>query len=105
MMQLFICHPSKSRWVNTLHFVSKSNNDWRLCREYGAFNKVTFPDRYYVPHLHDCSANLHGKIISSEIDLVKDYFQIPVERADALKTSIIMPTRKRTRSWPISWSY
>lgn len=91
MVQLGICRPSKSSWSSPLHLVPKSKNEWRPCGDYRALNKVTEPDRYPVPHIHDIASNLHGKKIFSKIDLVKGYFQIPVEEKDIPKTAIITP--------------
>lgn len=91
MMQLGICRPSKSSWSSPLHLVSKPNNEWRPCGDYRSLNKVTVPDRYPVPHIHDFVSNLHGKKVFSKVDMVKGYFQIPVEEADIPKTAIITP--------------
>ena len=69
--------------------VRKSNGQWRICSDYRRLNAVTTPDRYPVPHLHDFTANLHGKSIFSNIDLIAAYHQIPIAPEDVTKTSVI----------------
>ncbi|KAG5327610.1 YG31B protein, partial [Pseudoatta argentina] len=63
----------------------------RICGDYHRLNAITVPDKFPLPHLHDCSSNLRGKVIFSKLDLHQAYNQIPVAPEDIPKTAVVTP--------------
>uniref|UniRef100_A0A1S4HDH2 Peptidase A2 domain-containing protein n=2 Tax=gambiae species complex TaxID=44542 RepID=A0A1S4HDH2_ANOGA len=73
MMELGICRPSKSSWASPLHCVPKKNGQWRFVGDYRSLNRITVPDRYPVPHIHDLLNNFLGKNCFTTLDVVRAY--------------------------------
>lgn len=91
MTELGLCRPSSSPWASPLHCVPKKNGQWRFVGDYRALNKVTVPDRYPVPHIHDLLNAFQGRQIFTTIDLERAYHQVPVHEDDIAKTAVITP--------------
>jgi hypothetical protein len=71
--------------------VPKKDGSWRPCGDYCHLNLITTPDKYPLPNMQDLANGLHDCTIFPKMDLVKDYYQIPVAGEDIPKTAIITP--------------
>lgn len=91
MCELGIARPSSSSWASPLHCVPKKDGQWRFVGDYRALNKVTVPDRYPVPHIHDLLYAFQGKSVFTTLDMIRAYHQIPVNEEDIEKTAVITP--------------
>ncbi|UYV70029.1 slc25a4 [Cordylochernes scorpioides] len=91
MLENDIIRPSKSHWASPLHMVAKKDGSFRLCGDYRQLNAETVTDRYPIPRIEDFHHILKDAKIFSKIDLLKAYFQIPIEEKEKCKTAVITP--------------
>lgn len=91
LVELGICRPSNNPWASPIRLVMKKDGQWRVCGDYRGVNAVTVPDKFPIPHLHDCVAILRNKKIFSKLDLFKAYHQLPMTPEDIPKTAVITP--------------
>ena len=54
-------------------------------------NAQTVADKYPIPHIQDFTQRLAGSKVFSKIDLVRAYYQIPVEPSDVHETAVTTP--------------
>ena len=71
--------------------VKKPDGSWRPYGDYHRLNVNMIPDRYPVPNIMDFTANLDGCTVFFKLDLVKGYYQVPMNDYDIQKTAIVTP--------------
>lgn len=91
LLERNIIRPSTSPWASRVTMVQKMNGQWRMCGDYREVNKITVPDRYPMPHIHDFTQSLGGVKVFSALDVVSAYHNIPMNEDDIQKTAIITP--------------
>ena len=89
--EIGICQKASSPWSSPLHIVVKKDGSLRPCGDYRRLNMVTEPDHYPLPNMADVTTFLHGSKIFSTLDLLKGYYQVPMNPEDVPKTAITTP--------------
>ena len=69
---------------------------WRPFGDYCCLSMVNEPDHYLLPNIADVTSNLHRKQIFSKFDLLKGYYQVPINPENIVKTNIITSFRTHT---------
>ena len=91
LQALDIIEPSVSPWNSPIVPIVKKGGGVRLCLDYRKLNKVTIPDRHPVPNLSDSIFGLHGTKFFTRLDLVKSYYQIPIDENSKPYTAFSTP--------------
>ena len=82
-----IIEPSSSAWSSPIVPVRKKDGSVRLCIDYRKLNAVTVPDKFPVPNLSDSIFGLSGTKFFSRLDLVRGYYQVPLDEGSKQYTA------------------
>jgi hypothetical protein len=88
---LDIIEPSVSPWSAPVVPVRKKDGSIRMCIDYRQLNKVTVSDKFPVPNLSDSLFGLHGTQYFTRLDLVRGYYQIPIDEQSRELTAFSTP--------------
>ncbi|XP_018014769.1 uncharacterized protein LOC108671710, partial [Hyalella azteca] len=88
---LDIIEPSNSPWSSPVVPVRKKDGSIRMCIDYRQLNRVTVPDKFPVPNLADSIFGLHGTKFFTRLDLVRGYYQIPIDEQSRPFTAFSTP--------------
>ena len=91
MESMGVCSKAASPWASPLHMTQKQDGTLRPCGDYRRLNLVTEPDHYPMPNIEDLTASIGKARVFSKLDLLKGYFQVPINPEDTPKTAIITP--------------
>ena len=78
MEKMGVCSKAASPWASPLHMTPKKDCTWRPCGDYRRLNLITEPDHYAMPNISDLTSSISTSRVFSKFDLLKGYFQVPV---------------------------
>ena len=79
LLRLDIVEDSKSRWSSPIVPVRKKDGELRVCIDYRKVNSVTKTDKFPMPNVEDSIYSARDAKYFSKLDLVKGYYQIPLD--------------------------
>ena len=82
---------SKSSWAAPVVPIRKKDGSLRLCVDYRKLNKVTKSDRFPMPNMNDLVFSLKGVKYFTALDLVRGYYQVPLDPETAECTAFSTP--------------
>lgn len=91
LCRLEIIEPSISPWSSPVVPVVKPDKSIRLCVDYRKLNKVTVCDKFPMPNLVDSVFSLHGIQYFTSLDLVRGYYQLPLDENSKELTAFSTP--------------
>ena len=86
-----IIERSISPWSSPVVPVRKKDGTIRMCIDYHQLNSVTSPDKFPVPNLADSIFGLHGTNFFTRLNLMRGYYQLPVDANSRQYTAFSMP--------------
>ena len=89
MIDLGVIEPSESPFCSPVVMVKKDDNTWRLCIDFRSLNDVTIFEAEPMPTREESLGKFVGDIYFSEIDMIKGYWQIPLEKNNKLYTAFV----------------
>ena len=97
LLQQGFIKPSKSPWASPIVMVKKKDNNYRMCIDYRALNKVSVKDAYPMPSASSCFQQLSGARWFCSTDLASGYWQVKMSEGSKDKTAFC--TRKGLFEW------
>ena len=79
LLTLDIIEPSYSAWSAPIVPIRKKDGSLRLCVDYRKLNAVTKQDSHPIGNMQDILFSLHGQKFFTSLDLVRGYYQVPLE--------------------------
>ena len=81
MLAMGIIEPSKSEWCSPVVLVPKKDGSLRFCVDFRYLNSVSKFDSYPAPRIDDLIDSLGSAKWLTTIDLVKGYWQVPLNKS------------------------
>ena len=87
LRELDVIQYSKSPWSAPVVPITKKDGSLRLCIDYRKLNSVTKADRFPMPNMTDMVFSLRGTKYFTTLDLVRGYYQVPLDPATSEVTA------------------
>ena len=94
MLKLGIIERSDSPYGHPIVIVKKADGSNRFCIDFRRLNKVMVFDPEPIPNPQDLFASLSKSCWFTKLDLMKGFWQIPMEECDKEKTAFLTPDGK-----------
>ena len=79
LLSMDIIEYSKSPYSAPVVPIRKKDGSLRMCIDYRKLNAVTKPDSFPMPVMQDLVFSMHGNRYFTTLDLVKGYYQVPLD--------------------------
>ena len=91
---LDIIEKCDSKWSSPIVPVRKTDGTLRMCVDYRKVNKVTKPENFPIPNLTDSIYKGNNIKYFSKMDLIKGYYQVPIDPDSRKFTAFSTPTEQ-----------
>jgi len=82
---------SNSQWSSPVVPVRKKDGSLRMCVDYRALNRVTKTEKFPMPNITESVYAGHAMRYFTKLDLVKGYYQVPIDEASRQFTAFGTP--------------
>ncbi len=87
MLELGVIEPSVSKWASPPIPVKKKDGGIRIVIDFRKLNQVTVREPFTMPSIDDILSHLGNVTILSKIDLLKGFYQVPMEESSKQYTA------------------
>ncbi|XP_066959143.1 uncharacterized protein [Macrobrachium rosenbergii] len=91
LLQHGLAEPSSSHYSSPCVLVKKPDGSFRMCTDYRKLNSISVADNYPLPLIDQLLDNIGQAKFVSKIDLLKGYYQIPLDENAKLLSAFITP--------------
>lgn len=91
MLENNVIQKSTSEYSSPIVLVKKKTNDYRLCPDFRALNKITVRDNFPIPLIEDQIIQLQGQKYFTTLDLKSAFYHVDIEHDSIKYTSFVTP--------------